>query len=90
MTMIDPVPALRDLCGGAVALPGDDGYDAARSLIGPHRQPRTTELAATRDYAYRDQGLGSYQPMAEPPMNVELIRKARKPRRDEGENRDET
>ena len=30
------------------------------------------------------------QPMAEPPMNVELIRKARKPRRDEGENRDET
>lgn len=31
MTMIDPVPALRDLCGGAVALPGDDGYDAARS-----------------------------------------------------------
>lgn len=30
MTMIDPVPALRDLCGGAVALPGDDGYDAAR------------------------------------------------------------
>lgn len=29
--MIDPVPALRDLCGGAVALPGDDGYDAARS-----------------------------------------------------------
>lgn len=31
MTMIDPVPALRDLCGGAVALPGDDGYDAART-----------------------------------------------------------
>jgi hypothetical protein len=43
------------------------GYEAARSLIGPYRQPRTTELAATRDYAYRDQGLGSYQPMAEPP-----------------------
>jgi FAD/FMN-containing dehydrogenase len=34
MTMIDPardeLTALRDLCGGAVALPGDDGYDAAR------------------------------------------------------------
>src|SRR5690349_22743324 len=30
MTMIDPAPALRDLCGGAVAMPGDDGYDAAR------------------------------------------------------------
>ena len=29
------------------------------------------------------------QPMAEPPMNVELIRKARKPRWDEGENKDE-
>ena len=27
------------------------------------------------------------QPMAEPPMNVELIRKQRKPRRDEGDNR---
>ncbi len=35
-------------------------------------------------------GLPKVQPMAEPPMNVELIRKARKPRRDEGENRDET
>jgi hypothetical protein len=30
------------------------------------------------------------QPMAEPPMNVELIRKPRKARWDEGENRDET
>ena len=30
------------------------------------------------------------QPMAEPPMNVELIRKQRKPRREDGENRDET
>ena len=34
MTIIDPARdetfALRDLCGGAVALPGDDGYDAAR------------------------------------------------------------
>ena len=31
MTIIDPArAALRDLCGGAVALPGDDGYDAAR------------------------------------------------------------
>src|SRR5687768_5253991 len=34
MTIIDParddISALRDLCGGAVALPGDDGYDAAR------------------------------------------------------------
>lgn len=30
------------------------------------------------------------QPMAEPPMNVELIRKQRKARWNEGENRDET
>ncbi|MEA2674766.1 MAG: hypothetical protein QOI92_1958 [Chloroflexota bacterium] len=29
------------------------------------------------------------QPMVEPPMNVELIRKQRKPRWNEGENRDE-
>ena len=34
-------------------------------------------------------GLPKVQPMAEPPMNVELIRKQRKPRHDEGENRDE-
>ena len=35
MTIIDSprdeLNLLRDLCGGAVALPGDDGYDAARS-----------------------------------------------------------
>ena len=30
------------------------------------------------------------QPMAEPPMNVELDRKQRKARWNEGENRDET
>jgi tetratricopeptide (TPR) repeat protein len=42
-------------------------YDAARSVIGVYRPPRTTELAITRDYPYRDQGLGSYQPMDEPP-----------------------
>jgi len=35
-------------------------------------------------------GLPKVQPMAEPPMNVELIRKQRKARWDEGENRDET
>ena len=35
-------------------------------------------------------GLPKLQPMAEPPTNVELIRKQRKPRREEGENRDET
>jgi hypothetical protein len=29
------------------------------------------------------------QPMAEPPMNVELIRKERKPRHNESDNRDE-
>ena len=37
MTIIDParddISALRDLCGGAVALPGDDGYDAARAAF---------------------------------------------------------
>jgi hypothetical protein len=34
MTIIDPADSLenlRTLCGGAVVLPGDDGYDAARS-----------------------------------------------------------
>jgi hypothetical protein len=30
------------------------------------------------------------QPLSEPPMNVELIRKARKPRWDEGEDREES
>ncbi len=30
------------------------------------------------------------QPLSEPPMNVELIRKARKPRWDEGEEREES
>jgi hypothetical protein len=34
MTMIDcGTAALRNLCGGAVALPGDDGYDAARQAF---------------------------------------------------------
>ena len=34
MTMIDPgTTVLRELCGGAVALPGDDGYDAARQAF---------------------------------------------------------
>jgi hypothetical protein len=30
------------------------------------------------------------QPLSEPPMNVELIRKPRKPRWDEGEDREES
>ena len=34
-------------------------------------------------------GIPKVQPLSEPPMNVELIRKQRKPRWDEGENRDE-
>ena len=39
----------------------------------------------------KDKSVGpKVQPMAEPPMNVELIRKQRKARWDEGENRDET
>jgi FAD binding domain-containing protein len=36
MTIIDPardLGDLRDLCGGAVALPSDDGYDAARQAF---------------------------------------------------------
>jgi FAD/FMN-containing dehydrogenase len=36
MTMIDPardLGDLRDLCGGAVALPTDEGYDAARAAF---------------------------------------------------------
>jgi len=37
MTIIDPARedlfVLRDLCGGAVARPGDDGYDAARQAF---------------------------------------------------------
>ena len=34
-------------------------------------------------------GAPKVQPLAEPPMNVELIRKERKPRHNEGDNRDE-
>ena len=36
MTIIDPA---RDLCGGAIALPGDDGYDAARQIFNLARRP---------------------------------------------------
>ena len=35
--------------------------------------------------APKDKSAPKLQPMAEPPMNVELIRKQRKPRWDEGE-----
>ncbi|MDA0185417.1 FAD-binding oxidoreductase [Solirubrobacter phytolaccae] len=51
MTMIDPVPALRDLCGGAVALPGDDGYDAARSGFNLALDQRPAAVAYPADAA---------------------------------------
>jgi FAD/FMN-containing dehydrogenase len=51
MTMIDPSPALRDLCGGAVALPGDDGYDAARMGFNLALDQRPAAVAYPADAA---------------------------------------
>ena len=49
MTMIDPAPALRDLCGGAIALPGDDGYDAARQAFNLAVDQRPAAVAYPAD-----------------------------------------
>ena len=52
MTMIDPgTAALRDLCGGAVALPGDDGYDAARQAFNLTVDQRPAAVAYPADAA---------------------------------------
>jgi FAD/FMN-containing dehydrogenase len=51
MTMIDPAPVLRDLCGGAVALPGDDGYDAARQAFNLALDQRPAAVAYPADAA---------------------------------------
>ena len=53
MTIIDParddISALRDLCGGAVALPGDDGYDAARQGLNLAVDQRPAAIAYPAD-----------------------------------------
>jgi FAD/FMN-containing dehydrogenase len=66
MTIIDPardLEALRGLCGGAVALPSDDGYDAARQAFNLALDQRPAavaypadarEVAAVVDFARRN------------------------------------
>ena len=49
MTMIDPALALRDLCGGAIALPGDEGYDAARQAFNLAVDQRPAAVAYPAD-----------------------------------------
>src|SRR3954464_5181507 len=50
MTIIDPArDDLRDLCGGAVALPGDDGYDAARTGFNLALDQRPAAIAYPAD-----------------------------------------
>src|SRR4051812_8615001 len=53
MTIIDPartdLSAFRDLCGGAVALPGDDGYDAARQAFNLAVDQRPAAVAYPAD-----------------------------------------
>ena len=53
MTIIDParetLDALRDLCGGAIALPGDDGYDAARQAFNLAVDQRPAAVAYPAD-----------------------------------------
>jgi FAD/FMN-containing dehydrogenase len=46
MTMIDPA---RDLCGGAIARPGDDGYDAARQAFNLTIDQRPAAVAFPAD-----------------------------------------
>src|SRR3954471_24463020 len=46
MTMIDPA---RDLCGGAIARPGDDGYDAARQAFNLALDQRPAAVAFPAD-----------------------------------------
>src|SRR6478735_1152332 len=50
MTIIDPARTdLRDLCGGAGALPGDDGYDAARQAVNLAVDQRPAAVAFPAD-----------------------------------------
>jgi FAD/FMN-containing dehydrogenase len=53
MTIIDPArddfSAPRNLCGGAVALPGDDGYDAARQAFNLAVDQRPAAVAYPAD-----------------------------------------
>src|ERR1700752_4543135 len=50
MTIIDPARTdLRDLCGGAVALPGDDGSGAARQAFNPAVDQRPAAVAFPAD-----------------------------------------
>src|SRR4051794_9228781 len=55
MSIIDPprddLSLLRELCGGAVALPGDDGYDAARSGFNLTLDPRPAAVVYPADAA---------------------------------------
>ena len=50
MTIIDPARTdLRDLCGGAVAVPGDEGYDAARQAFNLAVDQRPAAVAFPAD-----------------------------------------
>src|SRR3954454_8529169 len=53
MTIIDPArdetTSIRDLCGGAVAVPGDDGYDAARQAFNLAVDQRPAPVAYPAD-----------------------------------------
>src|SRR4051794_9182078 len=52
MTIIDPADSLENLrnqCGGAVALPGDGGYDAARSAFNLGLDQRPAAVAYPAD-----------------------------------------
>jgi FAD/FMN-containing dehydrogenase len=53
MSIIDPprddLSLLRELCGGAVALPGDDGYDAARGGFNLALDPRPAAVVYPAD-----------------------------------------
>jgi FAD/FMN-containing dehydrogenase len=55
MSIIDPprddLSLLRELCGGAVALPGDDGYDAARGGFNLALDPRPAAVVYPADAA---------------------------------------
>ena len=46
MTILDPA---ADLAGGAIALPGDDGYDAARQIFNLALEQRPAAVAFPSD-----------------------------------------
>ena len=79
MTIIDPArdDSLRDLCGGAVALPGDDGYDAARQAFNLARRPapRRRRLPRRRERGRRDRPRARAPPAcASPPRRPATTR----------------